>query len=78
MSKIVLNPDLPDTLFSVEPPKGYDLKVWKNKTSGNGEMRPNGPNAGIGEGSSREGPAATAPSIRLERAGDRLRRSSWA
>ena len=32
MSKIVLNPDLPDTLFSVEPPKGYELTVWKDKT----------------------------------------------
>jgi outer membrane lipoprotein-sorting protein len=38
MSKIVLNPDLPDTLFSVEPPKGYELTVWKDKTSGSGEM----------------------------------------
>jgi outer membrane lipoprotein-sorting protein len=40
MSKIVLNPDLPDTLFSVEPPKGYELTVWKDKTSGSGEMGP--------------------------------------
>ncbi|MGD0897297.1 MAG: hypothetical protein ABR915_05630 [Thermoguttaceae bacterium] len=37
-SKIVLNPDLPDSLFSVEPPEGYDLTVWKDKASGSGEM----------------------------------------
>jgi outer membrane lipoprotein-sorting protein len=37
-SKIVLNPDLPDTLFSVEPPKGYELTAWKDNASGSGEM----------------------------------------
>ena len=37
-SKIVLNPDLPDSLFSVEVPEGYELTVWKDNTSGSGEM----------------------------------------